>query len=182
VLKALRRQPGVHYPVLVPNTRGLSDLQALLAQHPEPLTDEISVFTSATDAFNRANLNCTVKESLGTLKDVVRTALDSGLRVRGYVSVVVYCPYSGKVDYKKVSEVAKELVEMGCYEVSLGDTVGRARPHEVQEMIAEVEKHVDIGKLAVSVNEVSLTFSDSFAGTCTLSDTPSDSSDLFAVP
>ncbi|KAJ2914574.1 hypothetical protein MD484_g5852, partial [Candolleomyces efflorescens] len=150
VLKGIDRQKGVHYSVLVPNKRGLDDLVALLDTHPSnvPLTDEVSVFTAATDAFNKANLNCTVKDSLDKLRLVTRTALDRGLRVRGYVSVVIVCPYSGKVDYKSVREVAKELVEMGCYQVSLGDTVGQARPHQVAEMLEEVKKSVPVEKLA----------------------------------
>ncbi|KAG2007365.1 zuotin [Coprinopsis cinerea AmutBmut pab1-1] len=147
VLKQIRsRRPNVHYPVLVPNQRGLDDLLSLLDSHPA-LTDEIAVFTSATDAFNKANLNCTVAESLQKLQSVVSTA-EKGLRVRGYVSVVVVCPYSGKVDYRKVREVAKELVDMGCYEVSLGDTVGQARPHEVAEMLEEVKLSVPVHQLA----------------------------------
>jgi len=152
VLKGLKLYPGVHYPVLVPNLRGLQDLFALLDAYPSdpPLTDEISVFTAATDAFTRANLNCTIAESLERLSNVTRAALDRGLRVRGYVSVVIACPYSGKTDYKRVKEVAKELMEMGCYEVSLGDTIGKGRPHEVGEMLEEVKKVVPVAKLAVS--------------------------------
>lgn len=147
VLKQIARsRPNVHYPVLVPNQRGLQDLLDL----PPNLTDEIAVFTSATDAFNRANLNCTVAESLEKLSTVVATARDRGLRVRGYVSVVIVCPYSGKVDYKRVREVATALADMGCYEVSLGDTVGRGRPHEVAEMLEEVKLGVPVHKLAVS--------------------------------
>src|SRR5260370_5541270 len=110
VLKGLKRYSGVHYPVLVPNLRGLQDLFALLDACPSdpPLTDEISVFTAATEAFTRANLNCTIAESLEGLSNVTRAALDRGLRVRGYVSVVIACPYSGKTDYNRVKEVTKE--------------------------------------------------------------------------
>ncbi|KAJ2925318.1 hypothetical protein H1R20_g11773, partial [Candolleomyces eurysporus] len=150
VLKGIDRQKDVHYSVLVPNKRGLDDLLALLDNNPSdiPLTDEVSVFTAATDGFNKANLNCTVKESLENLALVTRTALDRGLRVRGYVSVVIVCPYSGKVDYKRVREVAKELIDMGCYEVSLGDTVGQGKPHQIGEMLEEVKKAVPAEKLA----------------------------------
>lgn len=153
VLQKKAHIPNVHYAVLVPNQRGLDDLLTLLSsssQQNPPLTDEISIFTAATDAFTRANLNCSISESLSRLAPVARTALDNGLRVRGYVSVVIACPYTGKVDFKKVREVAKELLEMGCYEVSLGDTVGQGTPFEVSEMIAEVVKDVPISKLAVS--------------------------------
>ena len=152
VLKGINCLKDVHYPVLVPNQKGLDDLIALLEANPStpPLTDEVSVFTAATDAFTRANLNCTVAQSLERLSQVTRAALDRKLRVRGYVSVVIACPFSGRVDYKRVREVAKALVEMGCYEVSLGDTVGQGRPHEIGEMLEEVKKSVPVEKLAVS--------------------------------
>lgn len=152
VLKAIDTRPNVRYPVLVPNKRGLDDVFALLDQHPSdpPLTDEISVFTAATDAFTRANLNITIAESLNKLEPVARAALDRGLRVRGYISVVIACPYSGRVEPDKVRDVAKALVEMGCYEISLGDTVGQGTPDQVSELIDEVQKSVSIKKLAVS--------------------------------
>jgi len=151
VLKGINRLKDVHYPVLVPNQKGLDDLVALLEANPStsPLTDEVSVFTAATDAFTRANLNCTVSQSLERLSQVTRAALDKKLRVRGYVSVVIACPFSGRVDYKHVREVAKELMEMGCYEVSLGDTVGQGRPHEIGEMLEEVKRSVPVERLAV---------------------------------
>ncbi|KAF8170133.1 hypothetical protein BJ912DRAFT_154965 [Pholiota molesta] len=150
VLKGIEQRPGVHYAVLVPNARGLADLLALLSasDRSPPLTDEISVFVAATDAFSRANLNCSVAEALARTAPVVRAARAHGLRVRGYVSVVVACPYAGRVEPARVREVARELREMGCYEVSLGETVGRGRPHEVQEMLEEVKKGVPVENLA----------------------------------
>ncbi|KXN91554.1 Hydroxymethylglutaryl-CoA lyase, mitochondrial [Leucoagaricus sp. SymC.cos] len=150
VLQKKTTIPGIHYAVLVPNQRGLDDLLSLLSSYPSslPLTDEVSIFTAATDAFTKANLNCTISESLSRLVPVARTALSNNLRVRGYVSVAVACPYTGKVDFKRVREVAKELLEMGCYEISLGDTVGQGTPFEVREMIEEVSKDVPISKLA----------------------------------
>lgn len=152
VLRTMERLPNVHYSVLVPNQRGLQDLLALLEKYPEspPLTDEISVFTSATELFTRRNLNCSIAESLQKLEVVTRTALEKGLRVRGYVSVAVVCPFEGRTDYKRVRDMTKELLDMGCYEVSLGETVGQGRPHEVAEMIEEVKKAVPVSKLAVS--------------------------------
>ncbi|KAH8097004.1 aldolase [Cristinia sonorae] len=143
VISHMERLPGHRYPVLVPNLKGLELLLGLLAKHPSssttpPLTDEIAVFTAATDAFTKANTNCTIAESLARLEPVTRKALDHGLRVRGYVSVVITCPYTGKVDYKKVKEVARALLDMGCYEVSLGDTVGTGNPTSVREMLETV--------------------------------------------
>ncbi|KAF9559774.1 aldolase [Agrocybe pediades] len=150
VLKRMEKLVGVHYPVLVPNQRGLEDLLKLLAEEASspPLTDEVAIFTAATDAFTKANLNCTIAESLTRLEPVAQTAVDHGLRVRGYVSVVIACPFSGKTDYKRVREVAKAMLDMGCYEVSLGETVGQGRPHEVADMIEEVKKSIPVEKLA----------------------------------
>lgn len=155
VLKKKTHVPNVHYACLVPNQRGLDDLLTLLSssQHQQPpLTDEISIFTAATDAFTRANLNCNISESLARLAPVARKALDNNIRVRGYVSVVIACPYTGKVDYKKVREVSKALIDMGCYEVSLGDTVGQGTPFDISEMIAEVTKDVPVSNLAGHVS------------------------------
>lgn len=117
VIRGLSSFLGVHYPVLVPNQKGLDMLHALLSQNHDdgklaPPIDEISVFTAATDAFNRANLNMTTAESLSRLAPVIRNAQDMGLRVRGYVSVVISCPFSGKTDPRKVAEVSKELIDM----------------------------------------------------------------------
>ncbi|KAF8056926.1 hypothetical protein FPV67DRAFT_1430967 [Lyophyllum atratum] len=150
VITKMERLPGVHYAVLVPNKKGLDNLFALLDETKlsPPVSDEISIFTAATDAFTRANLNATTAESLLRLEPVARAALDRGLRVRGYVSVAIACPYSGPVDFKRVREVAKALADMGCYEVSLGDTVGQGTPNKVAEMIEEVKKSVPVEKLA----------------------------------
>lgn len=154
VISQIERLPGVHYAVLVPNKKGLDNLFTVLsgAHSTPPPSDEISIFTAATDAFTRANLNTTTAESLTRLEPVARAALDRGLRVRGYVSVAIACPYSGQVDYKRVREVAEALINMGCYEVSLGDTVGQGTPDQVSEMILEVEKGVSVSKLAVSLS------------------------------
>ncbi|KAJ7468936.1 hypothetical protein B0H11DRAFT_2044281 [Mycena galericulata] len=150
VLTQMERLPGVHYPVLVPNQKGLDIVTALLAAHQvsPPLTDEISIFTAATDDFTRANLNTTTAESLEQLAPVARAARDQGLRVRGYVSVVIACPFSGQVDYVRVRDIAKALIDMGCYEVSLGDTVGMGTPNQVSEMLEEVKKSVDVTQIA----------------------------------
>ncbi|KAF5384360.1 hypothetical protein D9615_003151 [Tricholomella constricta] len=150
VITRMERLPGVRYAVLVPNQKGLDNLFTVLDETKltPPISDEISIFTAATDAFTRANLNTTTAESLLRLEPVARAALDRGLRVRGYVSVAIACPYSGPVDFKRVREVAKALADMGCYEVSLGDTVGQGTPNKVAEMIEEVKKGVPVEKLA----------------------------------
>jgi hydroxymethylglutaryl-CoA lyase len=152
VITKIKQFPGVHYAVLVPNQKGLDAFLNLGPSLPSHFRDQfdISIFTAASDAFTKANLNTTTAESLARLAPVARMALDNGLRVRGYVSVVIACPYSGRVDPKQVRDVAKELYEMGCYEVSLGDTVGMGTPAQVSEMIEEVKKAIPVQKLAVS--------------------------------
>jgi hydroxymethylglutaryl-CoA lyase len=153
VIIQMEHLPGVRYPVLVPNIRGLENLLAVLSEHPSslpPPTDEVAVFISATDAFSKANTNCTVTESLQRTSEVVRLALEKGLRVRGYLSVVIACPYSGPVDYRKVRDLTKQLLDMGCYEVSLGDTTGVGNPSSVSEMLAAVISTNPVERLAVS--------------------------------
>ena len=154
VITQVERLPGVRYPVLVPNAKGLENFLAVLSEHSSssspPQTDEVTVFIAATDAFSKANTNCTVAESLERTNQVVRLALKKGLRVRGYLSVVIACPYSGPVEFRKVRDLTKELLDMGCYEVSLGDTTGVGNPHSISEMLNTVMSTNPIDKLAVS--------------------------------
>ncbi|KZV62149.1 aldolase [Peniophora sp. CONT] len=149
IMAKIHKASGVTYQVLVPNMKGLESAFATLDAHPSnPPIDEVAIFTAATDAFSKANTNCTVAESLERLAPVTRAALERGLKVRGYVSVVVTCPYSGKVDYERVRDVTRELLEMGCYEVSLGDTVGTGNPTSVGEMLEVVMKTNSVERLA----------------------------------
>lgn len=156
VLALIGSFPKTSYSVLVPNQKGLDDLLQILsastspnlhAKPPPPVT-EVAIFTSATDAFSLANTNVSVSGSLERLAPVARRALDAGLKVRGYVSVVVTCPFSGRVDPRRVRDVSRELVQMGCYEVSLGDTTGAGTPANIRGMLEEVAKEVDVGILA----------------------------------
>ncbi|KAH9988120.1 aldolase [Russula compacta] len=149
VVTSMDKLPGVTYQVLVPNEKGLESVLSLLTAQPDkPPIDEIAVFTAATDAFSLANTNVTVADSLKRLARVVQRALDEGIRVRGYVSVVITCPYSGKVDYKSVRDVTKQLLDMGCYEVSLGDTTGTGNPTSVGEMLSVTLGANPVEKLA----------------------------------
>jgi len=149
VVTSMEKLPGVTYQVLVPNEKGLENVLSLLAAHPDnPPVDEIAVFTAATDAFSLANTNATVADSLKRLARVVLSARKRGIRVRGYVSVVITCPYSGKVDYRNVRDVTKELLDMGCYEVSLGDTTGTGNPTSVGEMLSATLGANPVEKLA----------------------------------
>lgn len=143
LLTQLEPRKGVSFPFLVPNDRGLSSLLKLIA--PEAAahgrTDEIAIFTAATDGFSKANTNASVTESLERLEGVARAALDAGLRVRGYVSVVAGCPYEGSVEPRRVADVAKALLDMGVYEVSLGDTVGQGTPASMRAVLNECTRY-----------------------------------------
>jgi len=141
VMARIRRKPGATYPVLVPNMKGL---EAALAAKAE----EIAIFGAATEAFSKRNINCSIAESLQRFEPVCRAALDHGMRVRGYMSVVLGCPYEGEVKPEAVAAVSQRLYEMGCYEISLGDTIGTGTPARAQRMIELVAKKIPIEKLA----------------------------------
>jgi hydroxymethylglutaryl-CoA lyase len=142
VLATLRRKPGVSYPVLVPNLQGLEDALAAGAE-------EIAVFTAASDAFNRKNINATVAESLERLQPVIERATQEKVRARAYVSTVLGCPYQGAVAISEVVRVARELVAMGCYEISLGDTIGIGTPRKAREMWLACAAEIPVSSLAV---------------------------------
>lgn len=147
-LESLMHKHGssVSFPVLCPNMKGL---EACL----ESRVKEIAVFGAASETFCKKNINCTIAESLDRFTEVTAHALSHNLKVRGYVSTVIACPYEGKVDVSRVVDVAKALYEMGCYEISLGDTIGVGRPNEFKRVIEGVAKHVPIEKLAVHCHD-----------------------------
>ena len=128
VLRRLRRQPSVTYSALVANRRGLDT--ALLAG-----VGEIAIFAAASETFSQKNINCSIADSLRRYEDVAREALGRGLRVRGYVSCVLGCPYEGYVSPGSVAPVVKGLFELGCFEVSLGDTIGSGTPERTDELL-----------------------------------------------
>lgn len=154
MITRMKRLPGVRYPVLVPNMKGLSALLTLLDSHPPnasspPLTDEIAIFIAASESFSKANINCSIAESLERVAPVVEAALGAGLRVRGYVSTVIQCPYEGFIEPKVVRDVTKQLLELGCYEVSLGDTTGAGSPRSMTAMLEQVLSVATPDRLAV---------------------------------
>jgi len=146
VLSRIHRRPGVRYPVLVPNMKGLD---TALAAH----VDEIAVFGAASETFSRRNINCSIEESLDRFRPVVEEAKAKGLRVRGYISCVADCPYEGPIEPAAVARVAKALYVMGCEELSLGDTIGTGTPRRIQKMIEAVAADVPIGMLAVHCHD-----------------------------
>ncbi len=146
VLAALKRRSGVRYPVLVPNLKGLE--RALAAG-----VEEIAVFGAASETFTRRNINCSIAESLERFRPVCERALAAGLRVRGYVSCVLGCPYEGEVPLARVAEVAAALDAMGCGEVSLGDTIGVGTPLQARAMVEAVAETVPLERLAVHFHD-----------------------------
>jgi hydroxymethylglutaryl-CoA lyase len=141
VMRALPLQEGITYPVLVPNLRGYEEAVAAGAS-------EIAVFTAASETFSQRNINCTIAESLERFVPVFAAARAGGVRVRGYVSCTLGCPYEGEIKPEKVAEVAAALFESGCYEISVGDTIGVGTPNRTTELIDKVAERVPINCLA----------------------------------
>lgn len=141
VLARIKRKPGVTYPVLVPNRKGLDSAIAAGC-------DEIVIFGAATEAFSKRNTNCTIAEGLARFSEVCEEALKRGFRVRGDVSVCLGCPYEGEVAAGQVTAVARELYAMGCYEICIADTIGTGTPGKTRDVFEDVARHIPIGKLA----------------------------------
>lgn len=141
VFAGIQRKDGVTYAALAPNFRGFED--ALLAG-----VKEVAVFAAASEAFSQRNINCSISESLDRFLPIMEAARLHGIRVRGYVSCVLGCPYEGEVAPKQVASVANELFSMGCYEVSLGDTIGTGTPGATRTLIDAVAANIPRGKLA----------------------------------
>jgi hydroxymethylglutaryl-CoA lyase len=141
VLERIRRKPGVSYPVLTPNLKGFEAARAAGAT-------EVAIFGAASEAFSRKNINCSIAESLERFRPVAEAARKNNVKVRGYVSCVLGCPYEGDVAPQRVAEVAGELYDMGCYEVSLGDTIGVGTPGKTKAMIDACARRVPLEKLA----------------------------------
>jgi len=146
VFAQLRRVSGVSYSALVPNLQGL-------AEAVRCGVEEVSVFASASETFSQRNINCSIQESLERLGGVAREAPARGMRVRGYVSCVLGCPYEGEVALAAVTRVAGALAEMGCYEISLGDTIGVGTPRKAQAMVSTVAEVVPMKQLAVHFHD-----------------------------
>jgi len=141
VMAAIRRKPGVRYPVLTPNLRGF---EAALAAG----CDEVAVFVAASETFSQKNINCSIGESLERARPVTDAAKAHGVRVRGYISCVLGCPYEGEIASEHVREVAEALRALGCYEISLGDTIGTGTPGKTQKLIATVAEAVPVAEQA----------------------------------
>jgi hydroxymethylglutaryl-CoA lyase len=141
VLAGIRRPAGARYPVLVPNLQGYDAARAAGAR-------EIAIFAAASEIFSRKNINCSIAESLARFEPFVAAARTENIAVRGYISCAVWCPYEGRIAANAVAELAERLLALGCYEISLGDTIGKATPLDVQQLVDTVAARVPRSKLA----------------------------------
>lgn len=146
VLAGIARRPGRRYPVLVPNLKGYERARAAGAE-------EIAVFAAASESFSQKNINCSIAESLERFRPVMEAAQGDGVAVRGYVSCVLGCPYEGAVEPAKVAEVAAALHAMGCYEISLGDTIGVGTPELARRMLLQVAEALPMPALALHFHD-----------------------------
>ncbi|MEM7070425.1 MAG: hydroxymethylglutaryl-CoA lyase [Pseudomonadota bacterium] len=141
VMAGIKRHPKTKYTALTPNLQGLE--RALKAK-----VDEIAIFAAASETFSYKNINCTIEESLARFDLVLKQATHFKIPIRGYVSCVVACPYEGKINPSNVAKLAQKLIEMGCYEISLGDTIGVGQPNDIARMLDIVCKYVAPSHLA----------------------------------
>ncbi|KAF6364550.1 3-hydroxymethyl-3-methylglutaryl-CoA lyase like 1 [Rhinolophus ferrumequinum] len=146
VMKGIRQYPGVRYPVLTPNLHGFHRAVAAGAT-------EISVFGAASESFSKKNINCSIEESMEKFEEVVKSARHMNIPARGYVSCTLGCPYEGSITPQKVTEVAKRLYGMGCYEISLGDTTGVGTPGSMKRLLESVMKEIPSSALAVHCHD-----------------------------
>ena len=141
VMRLIHRKDGVAYPVLAPNLKGFEAALQAGAR-------EVAIFAAASESFSQRNINCSIADSLSRFEPVMAAANKAGVKVRGYVSCVAGCPYEGEIAPSAAARVAADLYGMGCYEISLGDTIGVGTPLRVQRMIEAAARHVPIEKLA----------------------------------
>ncbi|MCK4508627.1 MAG: hydroxymethylglutaryl-CoA lyase [Desulfuromonadales bacterium] len=146
VMEGIDRHKGVSYPVLTPNLQGLAAATAAGAT-------EVAVFGAASESFSQKNINCSIDQSLERFAPLITQAIEQGMQVRGYVSCVLGCPYEGDVDQEQVARVARQLLDLGCYEISLGDTVGVGTPGRAQAMIDTVAAQVPVDRLAIHFHD-----------------------------
>ncbi|MEE1576213.1 MAG: hydroxymethylglutaryl-CoA lyase [Deltaproteobacteria bacterium] len=146
VMDGIPKKPGVRYPVLTPNLKGLE--RALQAG-----AEEVAVFAAASEAFSQKNINCSISESIERFRPLIDEAIAAGITVRGYISCVMGCPYQGKVDTEKVADLAETMSNMGCREISLGDTIGIGTPLQAQNLVKTVNQCVPLDQIALHFHD-----------------------------
>jgi len=146
VYAGIARKPGVSYPALVPNMQGMERAMAAGAR-------EIALFSAASETFNKRNINASIAESIARFEPVMERARAEGIKVRGYISCVLGCPYEGEISIETVAAVARDLLAMGCYEISLGDTVGMGTPTKAKRMLERVARDIPMDQLALHFHD-----------------------------
>ena len=146
VLSRINKKNNIKYPVLTPNLKGLEDAVKYNS-------DTACVFATPSESFSKKNTNCSVKEALARAKEVAEEAINKGLKVRGYISTVMFCPYENEIESIKVAKLSEELIKIGCYEISLGDTIGSGTPLKTKDMIKACKEAVGVEKLAVHFHD-----------------------------
>lgn len=146
VFASIQRRAGVTYAALTPNLQGYERAIAAGA-------NEVAIFAAASEAFSQKNINCSIKESIGRFEPLIAAARQQQIPVRGYISCVAGCPYSGKVDAELVASIANDLLALGCYEISLGDTIGVGTAGQIKQLIATLSRIIPIEKLAVHMHD-----------------------------
>lgn len=148
IFEEIIRKNGVKYTALTPNLKGFEN-----ALHAK--VDEVAVFAAASETFSQKNVNCSIDESLARFRDLFKKAREKKVPVRGYVSCIVECPYEGKISPESVLKVASQLLDMGCYEVSLGDTIGKGTPKTIEELLKVLCSEINQKKLAGHFHDTS---------------------------
>ena len=146
IMEALPTLKNVSFPVLTPNLKGFENAVAAGAK-------EVAVFAAASESFSQKNINCSIEESLERFESIFTQASDSGIPVRGYISCVLGCPYEGEIQPNKVAEIAEQLFQAGCYEISLGDTIGVGTPEKTKNLLAQIKGSIPIDKIAVHFHD-----------------------------
>ena len=146
VMSKINRVKGVTYSALTPNEKGM--LAALDAQ-----IDEVAIFAAASETFSQKNINCSISESIDRFLPVMKLAKDNNIKVRGYISCITHCPYDGEIDASMVHKVAERLLEIGCYEISLGDTIGKAKAHDITALLSVLATSINEKHLALHLHD-----------------------------
>ena len=146
VFEAIEKYPGITYSVLVPNEQGMQRALSVGAK-------EVAIFTAASETFCQKNTHCSIEESIQRFQKVMKIATTNQIKVRGYISCVFGCPYEGKVNTKQVATLAKRLYELGCYEISLGDTIGIGTAVQAQEIFATMMKVIPVDQIAIHFHD-----------------------------
>lgn len=146
VFSGIARKPGVTYAALIPNLQGFERAMAVNAT-------EVAIFAAASEAFSQKNINCSISESLQRFETLIAAAQAQQIPIRGYISCVAGCPYAGEVEANKVADIAKELLAMGCYEISLGDTIGVGTAGQIKKLIDAVAQQIPLSQIAVHMHD-----------------------------